>query len=124
MRTVRILAACLGLAAAAPVRAHAAADPFCADQSTTVGIADCFMAQARQWDGRLNAAYKALQSRIDPEQRQKLLAAQRLWIQFRDANCAFYGAREGTMRVIEAAQCQRDMTEARTRELDGAMRGD
>jgi uncharacterized protein YecT (DUF1311 family) len=41
-------------------------------------------------DHRLNAAYKALQARIEAAQRQPLLAAQRLWVQYRDANCGFY----------------------------------
>jgi uncharacterized protein YecT (DUF1311 family) len=51
----------------------------------------------------LNTAYKALAGRIDAGQREPLKAAQRLWMQCRDANCRFYGSQEGTMRQIQAA---------------------
>jgi uncharacterized protein YecT (DUF1311 family) len=53
---------------------------------------------------RLNAAYKALQARIDTAQRQPLLAAQRLWVQYRDANCGFYGVQDGSIRQVQAAR--------------------
>jgi uncharacterized protein YecT (DUF1311 family) len=68
-------------------------------------------------DQRLNAAYKSLQARIEANQREPLLVAQRLWVQYRDANCAFYGTRDGSIRQVQAAECIRSMTEDRTREL-------
>jgi uncharacterized protein YecT (DUF1311 family) len=64
----------------------------------------------------------ALQARIDPAQRHPLLTAQRLWVQYRDANCTFYGAQEGTIRQVQAAECMRSMTEDRARELEKAMK--
>jgi uncharacterized protein YecT (DUF1311 family) len=72
----------------------------------------------------LNAAYKALQARIDTAQRQPLLTEQRLWVQYRDANCGFYGAQEGCIRQVQAAECMRSMTEDRSRELEKAMKFD
>jgi uncharacterized protein YecT (DUF1311 family) len=48
-----------------------------------------------------------------------LRAAQRLWIQYRDANCLYYGLSEGTIARIEAGECLRSMTEARSKELEG-----
>jgi uncharacterized protein YecT (DUF1311 family) len=72
-------------------------------------------------DQRLNAAYKALQARIDAAQRQPLLSAQRLWVQYRDANCGFYGTQDGSIRQMQAAECLRSMTEDRARELEKAM---
>jgi uncharacterized protein YecT (DUF1311 family) len=56
-------------------------------------------------DQQLNAAYKPLQARIDAAQRQPLLAAQRLWVQYRDANCGFYGTQDGSIRQVRAAEC-------------------
>jgi len=73
-------------------------------------------------DQRLNAAYKALQARIEVNQRQLLLAAQRLWVQYRDANCAFYGVQDGSIRQVQGAECVRSMTEDRARELEEAMK--
>jgi uncharacterized protein YecT (DUF1311 family) len=72
----------------------------------------------------LNAAYKALQARIDPAQRQPLLAAQRLWVQYRDANCGFYGTQDGSTRQVQAAECVRSITEDRAREFEKAMNFD
>jgi uncharacterized protein YecT (DUF1311 family) len=71
-----------------------------------------------QWDKRMNAAYqKALKDGEAPRQEQ-LRTAQRLWIQFRDANCAYLFMGEGTVARIDAAECVRNMTEARARELE------
>ena len=93
----------------------------CGDQPSTPEIVLCVDAKARAWDARLNAACAALQRRIEPGQREPLRTAQRLWIGYRDANCRFYAAQEGTIRQTKAAECLRAMTEARTLELERAM---
>jgi uncharacterized protein YecT (DUF1311 family) len=85
---------------------------------------ECVQAKTNVSDRRLNAAYKGLQARIDAAQRQPLLAAQRLWVQYRDANCGFYGSQEGTIRQVQAAECMRSMAEDRARELEKAMKLD
>ena len=51
-------------------------------------------------------------------------AAQRLWVQYRDANCAFYGVEDGSIRQVQAAECIRSMTEDRAHELEKAMKFD
>ena len=45
----------------------------------------------KRTDAELNAAYREIIGRLagDPEARQRLVAAQRAWIAFRDAECAF-----------------------------------
>lgn len=93
-------------------------------QGTTVAIVDCVNAGARTWDRRLNTAYRALLERSDPAQREPLKAAQRLWIRYRDANCGFYAAGEGSLRQVEAAECVRAMTQQRACELEAAATGD
>lgn len=77
---------------------------------STVAIVDCLSAKSRAWDARLNAAYRAALQRVDRPQREPLRKVQRLWIQYRDANCLVYGAREGSLREIEAAECVRSLT--------------
>lgn len=72
----------------------------------------------------MNAAYKALQARIEPAQRQPLLLAQRLWVQYRDANCGFYGTHDRSIRQVQAAECMRSMTDHRAHELESAMKLD
>ena len=99
---------------------------------TTLGIVSCLMAEAAVWDEYLNAEYQAARARAKaadadeaayfPEFAKRadaLLAAQRAWITFRDAECfrayAEWGA--GSMRNIASAGCQMQMTADRTIEL-------
>ena len=86
---------------------------------STYQMVECLKAKTAQWDKRLNIAYqKALQDAV-PAQRYPLRAAQRLWIQYRDANCLYYGMGEGTIARLDAGECMRSMTEARAKELEG-----
>lgn len=93
----------------------------CGDAPSTLAILACVQEKAETADRRLNAAYRALRERIDPAQSQKLREAQRLWIRYRDANCAFYAAQEGSIGRVQAAECLRAMTEDRAQELEAAM---
>ena len=93
----------------------------CGDKTSTLAVVECVQAKTTVADQRLNAAYKALQARIDHSQRQPLLAAQRLWVQYRDANCGFYRVQDGSIRQVQAAECIRSMTDDRARELEKAM---
>ena len=82
-------------------------------------MVECLKAKTAQWDKRLNVAYqKALQDAV-PAQREPLRTAQRVWIQYRDANCLYYGMGEGTIARLDSGECMRSMTEARTKELEG-----
>jgi uncharacterized protein YecT (DUF1311 family) len=96
----------------------------CGDKTSSLAVVECVQAKINVADQRLNAAYKALQGQIDANQRQPLLAAQRLWVQYRDANCAFYGVQDGSIRQVQAAECLRSMTEDRARELEKAIKLD
>jgi uncharacterized protein YecT (DUF1311 family) len=96
----------------------------CGEKTSTFAVVECVQAKTDAADQRLNAAYRALQAQIDAAQRQPLLAAQRLWVEYRDANCAFYGAKDGSVRQVQAAECLRSMTEDRARELEKAMKLD
>ncbi|MBR0751520.1 DUF1311 domain-containing protein [Bradyrhizobium jicamae] len=82
-------------------------------------MVECLKAQTAQWDKRMNVAYQAaLKDASSDKQREQLRAAQRLWIQYRDANCLYYGLGEGTIARIDAGECMRNLTQARARELE------
>jgi uncharacterized protein YecT (DUF1311 family) len=49
-----------------------------------------------------------------------LKTAQRLWIQYRNANCDFYGDEQGAIREVEGAECLSRMTQDRAIELQQA----
>jgi uncharacterized protein YecT (DUF1311 family) len=93
------------------------ATPSC--DGSTVEMVECLKARTAEWDTRMTMAYqKALQD-AGAAQREQLRAAQRLWIQYRDANCLYYDMGEGTIARVDAGECLRSMTEARARELEG-----
>ncbi|TCT04667.1 lysozyme inhibitor LprI family protein [Aquabacter spiritensis] len=90
----------------------------CNSKMATAAISDCVTALTEAWDKRLNTAYRALMAAQNPAQKERLRTAQRAWIQFRDANCTFYGSVEGTIANIEFAECRRVLTAQRTIELE------
>ena len=87
---------------------------------STPEIVDCLAAKTAAWDKRLNAAYQRALKDTEGKQREQLRAAQRLWLQFRDANCLYYDLGEGTIARIDAGECMLRTTESRARELEGA----
>ena len=101
--------------------AHAAGqgDPEPACDGNTFQMVECLRARTAQWDQRLNVAYQQALKDAASAQREPLRAAQRLWIQYRDANCLYYGMGEGTIARLDAGECMRSMTEARASELEG-----
>jgi uncharacterized protein YecT (DUF1311 family) len=118
-----MLRICLGAALAAALVSAACAgdqgDPDQACDGNTFEMVDCLKAKTAQWDKRMTIAYQQAIKDAGQQQREQLRAAQRLWIQYRDANCLYYGMGEGTIARIDAGECMRNMTEARARELEG-----
>jgi uncharacterized protein YecT (DUF1311 family) len=99
--------------------AGAQGDPSQTCDGSTAQMVDCLKAQTAEWDKRLNIAFEKVMKDASPKQHDQLRTAQRLWIQFRDANCLFYSLGEGTIAQVNAGECLRSMTEARARELEG-----
>lgn len=114
-------------AVAAAALTGAAVSAFAGDQGepeqscdgSTYEMVECLKAQTAQWDKKLNAAYKSALDAAQPKQREQLRVAQRLWVQYRDANCLYYGLGEGTIARIEAGDCMLRMTKSRALELEG-----
>ena len=82
----------------------------------------CMTGEAKRQDTRLNAAYKAAMGVQSPVRKKQLQAAQRLWVQFRDANCGFYNDPDGgTLARLAANDCVMTSTAQRAKELEGFM---
>ncbi len=117
-----MLRICLGAALMAALVSTACAgdqgDPDEACDGSTYQMVECLKANTAQWDKRMAIAYQQAMKDAG-QQREQLRAAQRLWIQYRDANCLYYGMGEGTIARIDAGECVRNMTKARARELEG-----
>ena len=93
----------------------------CVERSNgvTADMLDCIAAELATQDARLNAAYRTLTSQLGPERKQQLVATQRLWIQYRDANCGFYADPDGgTLATLSSNQCMLDETTRRAAELE------
>jgi uncharacterized protein YecT (DUF1311 family) len=101
VRTLLILAA--GLIAIAPARAGDQDDPDATCDGSTPELVECLKAKTAQWDKRMTIAYQRALHAGEPKQRDQLRVAQRLWIQYRDANCLYYGLGEGTIAALMPA---------------------
>jgi uncharacterized protein YecT (DUF1311 family) len=107
------------LALVSVVRAGDQGEPEPSCDGNTFQMVECLKVKTAQWDKRLNIAYQKAVQDAASAQRDQLRAAQRLWVQYRDANCLYYGMGEGTIARLDAGECMRSMTEARAKELEG-----
>jgi len=94
-------------------------DSPCADVAVTADLAKCLIKARDAADVQLNAVYTDLRGKLDAADQQRLIATQRLWIQYRDANCT--AERElytgGTAAPPAYLACLEAMTRARAKEL-------
>lgn len=74
-------------------------------------------------DRQLNAVYTKLRTRLGPESRARLQAAEEAWIRFRDLECAFIGSPTigGSIHGMIVAQCQTRLTLARVKDLEAQL---
>ena len=76
-------------------------------------------------DKRLNSVYSRIlkslpEDEADNYPKKALVAAQREWVKYRDANCASVGEVSGGVRMWKSSYtviCETDMTEERIKEL-------
>lgn len=90
------------------------------DGQSTYGMIDCISQELKVQDGALNAAYRKAMTELTPQEKDRLRAAQRAWIAFRDADCAALEDPQqwGSISRINANSCALDRTIARTIELE------
>ncbi len=117
----RLLGLALGIliCASASANAEGLKAPPCEQSARTQPeITACAVAAARAADQHLNNAYRDLLRYLDPEETKNLLAAQRKWVAFRDADCAFWGAGDFSLAPTNKAYCVADVSERRAKELE------
>lgn len=92
----------------------------CPDDSQA-GLNQCAGDAYKKADAALNAAYKQVMARLkDSDAAAKsLVAAQRAWIAYRDAECDFMssGVEGGSARPMVVAQCLEQLTTQRADDL-------
>ncbi|SDQ57520.1 Uncharacterized conserved protein YecT, DUF1311 family [Pseudomonas grimontii] len=87
--------------------------------NTTADMVGCNVKETKVQDARLNRAYKTALAAQEGTRKQQLQDLQRLWIKYRDANCAFAGsATGGTIDQVNGTGCVLGMTQTRAQELE------
>ncbi len=106
-------------AMAGPLRAQD-----CARATTQTAMNICAVQSRAAADDALNTAYGALVKEPSMADRlDKLRAAERSWVAYRDAECAFEGSgyEGGSMQPMVIEGCAQGLTEHRTAELKKAL---
>jgi uncharacterized protein YecT (DUF1311 family) len=116
-----LLLAAAGSQATAAGRPHAAKS--CLDTATTQGELDgCAASLARAADAKLNRSYRQVMCHLGDEdsreEKAQLLASQRAWIAFRDADCAWQSSGGGTIAPMNHSLCVASLSNDRAKELD------
>ena len=92
----------------------------CADQ-TQPGLDGCADAAYKKADGALNGAYKTILKRLkdDGAKTKLLVTAQKAWLSFRDAECAFSSSANagGSIYPMAVSNCLEAVTKERTKAL-------
>lgn len=126
LRFAPLLFVVLALASEAAPRAETTAKPkpakgaqSCWEIAATQGdLTGCAGKDALSADEKLNKSFQAVMCHLGPEEKAQLRAAERAWIAFRDADCAFWGGGGGSIAPMNALQCRTALSLERAKELD------
>ena len=94
-------------------------DSPCPNAVTTLDMEQCFSKAKASSDYELAAFYKRVLSKLDGDDADRLAKVQRLWIEYREANCSAERAlyQGGSAAPVVYVACMDEMTRARTKEL-------
>jgi len=85
--------------------------------SSTAGMVQAISKANKQWDAEMNNLYQDLKKSMEPEEWTALVAAQKAWIVFRDAQIKSivetYGHMQGTMYIPMSASAVMELTKDR-----------
>lgn len=111
--TISLLAA----GTASPVRAS----DDCANASAQSTMTECYGKALVAIDKELNENFRKIEKRLgdDADTRKRLVAAERAWVAFRDAECGFStsAAEGGSLYPMTLAICRTELTRQRNEQL-------
>src|ERR1700721_1625402 len=91
----------------------------CRNVAVTIAMENCFDKAYKAADSGLNQTYSQISKVLQPNDLEQLKAAQRLWIQFRDATCTaesnLYNG--GTASAPAYSACLEELTRQRAEDL-------
>jgi uncharacterized protein YecT (DUF1311 family) len=95
----------------------------CANATDQATMNECAGAGFKKSDAELNALYKQIEQRLrgNADTLKLLVAAQRAWVGFRDAECGFSssGVSGGTAYPMIHAMCLDGLTQQRVKDFKG-----
>jgi uncharacterized protein YecT (DUF1311 family) len=96
-----------------------AKDSPCPNARTTLAMARCFSKAKASSDENLTALYQKVLGKLDGGDVDRLAKSQRLWTEYREANCSAERAlyQGGSAAPVVYVACMDGMTRARTNEL-------
>lgn len=107
----------ISLLAMAMISATATRAEDCAKAMDQAAMTECAGKSYNKADAQLNALYKQIEQRLkdDADTRNLLVAAQRGWVAFRDAECKFSsaGVTGGSAYPMVHANCAEELTTRR-----------
>jgi len=126
MPSIKLVRLCCGIALliSAPGLTETPPSDACSSPRSTIEVNRCAQQEFDTQDRALNEAYQKVLSQLNTDYRQatreRLIIAQRLWIQFRDADCAAQESvyRGGTVHTAVLIECLRDHTAQRIKDLN------
>jgi uncharacterized protein YecT (DUF1311 family) len=104
----------------APLSPAAAQSANCAAAQTQADMNACAAQQYQKSDAALNQVYAQLKAKLtDPQQQNLLVAAERAWVAYRDAECGFEtsGSTGGSIRPMVLSMCLNEKTLVHSAEL-------
>jgi uncharacterized protein YecT (DUF1311 family) len=91
----------------------------CRNVAVTLAMENCFDRAYKAADSGLNLRYSQISKVLQPDELEQLKAAQRLWVQFRDATCTAESDlyKGGTASAPAYSACLEELTRQRTADL-------
>ncbi len=101
-----------------------AQQPNCNSPQTTLDMNACATQEFQAADRKLNQVYQQLQPKLNSKQQQRLTAAQRSWIEFRDESCDYERGQfeGGTLAASTYGYCRARVTQERVKDLEGYLK--
>nr|WP_159464590.1 lysozyme inhibitor LprI family protein [Scandinavium goeteborgense] len=95
----------------------------CESATSQAGLNECAGNEYKKQDDLLNQTYKEAMKLATDTQKTQLITAQKAWIAFRDADCAFLtsGADGASVAPMVHAQCMTQKTYERTELLKSTL---
>lgn len=96
-----------------------------AKNSSTAGMVDAIDTALTQWDKKLNTCYQALGKKLPADEWKEMVAAQRAWVAFRDAQLTAmdttFARMQGTMWIPIRAEMAMNITRQRAQFLEAML---